>query len=176
MHSANLHVTDVFCLWKASTELPHSVDGSEQLNDRCLLQLMHLKQNCVLFVWQGVSLCNDAFSLKWCKQGKETWPLHVYLDSSKLLITLKVFWLLNTASVIPLNFRKHVRRKQQLPNIFNLSGIILNPCCEQKHCCFCPERYVGRTGMCRYTVHAQPSAFSQVLPMLKRFYHPFFLT
>lgn len=130
MHPANLRVTDVFWLRKASTELPRSVDGMEHLHDRCLWCLMQLEQNMCPFHVARDRFMHFLSDDVW-KQGKKVWPLlicpYFWFYSSKLLITFKGCWLQNTASVIPLNFRKHAGRKQRLLNIFNLSGIIHIP-------------------------------------------------
>lgn len=73
------------------------------------------------------------------EQGREAWPLFIYLYfwfySTKLSITSKSDGFKTMTGIIPLNFRKHAIRKQWLPNIFNLSGIVLNPCREQEHSC-----------------------------------------
>lgn len=154
MYPANLRVTHVCWLWKANAELPRTTDGIEHFSDRCLLCLMRVKQNMCPFQVAGDQFIALMYSLSndiW-KQDKEAWPLFIYLYfwfySSKLLITLKAAGFKTMPSIIPLHFRKHAGRNQWLPNIFNLSGIILNACCELERSCFQSELETGWTGAC----------------------------
>lgn len=175
--------THVFWLRKAGAELPHGTDGIEHFSASCFLRLMRVKQNMCPFLDaadQFIALMYSPSNDAW-KQDKAAWALFTYLYfwfySSKLLITSKAAGFKTMPSIIPLHFRKQDGRKQWLPNIFNLSGIILNPCCELECSCFHSELDTGWTGACvdsPYGGNLQPSP--KCLWSSKRFSAHFFLT
>lgn len=173
MYPASLRVTHVFSGCGKSVLSCHAVPVAQSASVT--------GASCVWCEWsRHIALMYSHWNGVW-KQGKEAWPLFICLYfwfySPKVLITLKAAGFKTMPSIIPLNFRKHAGRKQWLPNIFNLSGIILNARCELECSCFHSELDTGRTGPCTdtpYVLNLQPSP--KCLRSSEGFSAHFFLT
>lgn len=154
MHPANLHVTHTF-----------SGCGKSALSCHTVPMAQSTSVTGAPYVWcersRHITLSHS--NGVW-KQGKKAWPLfnrlYFWFYSPKILITLKAAGFKTMPSIISLNFRKHAGRKRRLPNIFNLSGIFRNPCCELERGCFHSELDTGWMGPCVDTpslLNLQPS-------------------